>query len=99
MLIKIVTGLILNSMFLSTYPAWGQSNDTGGVAATSNGDIMQNHAPANNTPSKATDASDSPPQSISQACMKQASDKKLTGDNKTDFVKKCKQGKTTRSGN
>jgi hypothetical protein len=31
--------------------------------------------------------------------MKQASDKKLTGDDKTKFVKDCKMGKTTRSGN
>jgi hypothetical protein len=28
--------------------------------------------------------------------MKQASDKKLTGDDKTQFITKCKKGKTTR---
>jgi hypothetical protein len=46
--------------------------------------------------SKATDADHSAPEAVSQACMKQASDKQLTGDDKTQFVDKCKKGKTTR---
>jgi hypothetical protein len=37
-------------------------------------------------------------QAISQTCHKQASDKKLTGDDKTNFIKQCKQGKTAREG-
>jgi hypothetical protein len=60
---------------------------------------MQNNAAANNTPSKATEESNATPQSVSQACHKQASDKQLTGDAKTSLMKDCKQGKTTRSGN
>lgn len=65
----------------------------------SNSDIMQNNAPANNTPSAATDKNDTAPAGVSQACTKQASDKKLMGDDKTKFLKDCKAGKTTRSGN
>jgi hypothetical protein len=67
--------------------------------SNNNSDVMQNNAPANNTPSKATDENSATPQAISQTCHKQASDKQLTGDDKTNFIKSCKQGKTTRSGN
>jgi hypothetical protein len=77
--------------FAQTPPTTSGSND--------NSDVMQNNAPANNTPSKATDENSATPQAISQTCHKQASDKQLTGDDKTNFIKSCKQGKTTRSGN
>ena len=59
-------------------------------------DVSQSNSPAVNTPSKATDADQSAPDAVSQACMKQASDKQLTGDDKTQFITKCKKGKTTR---
>jgi hypothetical protein len=63
---------------------------------TNSSDVSQSNSPAINTPSKATDANQSTPEAVSQACMKQASDKKLTGDAQTQFVDKCKKGKTTR---
>jgi hypothetical protein len=63
---------------------------------TNSSDISQSSSPATNAPSKATDANQSAPEGVSQACIKQASDKKLTGDDKTQFVDKCKKGKTTR---
>jgi hypothetical protein len=66
------------------------------IAQTPNSDVSQSNSPAINTPSKATDANQSAPEAVSRACMKQASDKKLTGDDKTQFVDKCKKGKTTR---
>jgi len=68
--------------------------------ASDNSDISQN-APANSMPSKATyqGSGTDTPQSITQSCHKQASDKHLTGDDKTNFIKQCKQGKTSRSGN
>ena len=63
---------------------------------TNSSDVMQSNSPATNTPSKATDANQSTPEAVTQTCMKQASDKQLTGDDKTQFVDKCKKGKTTR---
>jgi hypothetical protein len=63
---------------------------------TNSSDVSQSNSSAVNTPSKATDADQSAPEAVSQACMKQASDKKLTGDDKTQFITKCKKGKTTR---
>lgn len=78
--------------------AFAQAPQSQTSGSASNADIMESNAPANNTPSKATDDTDATPQSISQACHKQASDKQLTGDDKTNFIKNCKQGKTTREG-
>jgi hypothetical protein len=63
---------------------------------TNSSDVMQSNSPATNTPSKATDANQSAPEAVSQVGMKQASDKKLTGDGKKQCVDKCKKGKTTR---
>ena len=63
---------------------------------TNSSDVSQSNSPAVNSPSKASDANQSAPEAVTQACMKQASDKKLTGDNATQFVDKCKKGKTTR---
>lgn len=51
-------------------------------------------SPATMSPS-AADASQSSTQSTSRSCSKQASDKKLTGTDKTNFVKSCKAGKQT----
>jgi hypothetical protein len=65
-------------------------------AQTNSSDVSQSNSPAINTPSKATDANQSAPEAVSQACLKQASDKKLTGDDKTQFIDKCKKGKATR---
>jgi len=94
---KTISSLTLATALLVGAAAFAQTPNS--PDTNSNTDIMQNNAPANNTPSKATDENQAAPQSISQACMKQASDKKLTGDDKTSFIKSCKQGKTTRSGN
>jgi hypothetical protein len=47
----------------------------------------------------AADANQASMQSTSQSCHKQASDKKLTGDDKANFIKTCKMAKTTRTGN
>ena len=80
-------------------PAFAQAPQSQTSGSASNADIMESNAPANNTPSKATDDTNATPQSISQACHKQASDKQLTGDDRTNFIKSCKQGKTTREGN
>jgi hypothetical protein len=77
--------------------AFAQTPNTSGSA--SNADIMESNVPANNTPNKATDANNAAPQSISDACHQQASDKRLTGDDKTSFIKNCEQGQTTREGN
>ena len=97
---KTIGSLSLAAALLAGTMAMAQTpppNDSG--SGNSNSDIMQNNAPANNTPSKATDEGGATPQSVAQACHKQASDKQLTGDAKTSFMKDCKQGKTTRSGN
>lgn len=36
-------------------------------------------------------------QKVSQSCDKRATDKQLTGDDKVNFIKQCKQGKTRAS--
>jgi len=94
--------LIATAAFAQT-PAQRDSEGSPPPMATdssaNNADVTQNNAPANKTPSKATDASGNTAQSISQACDKQANDQSLSGDAKMTWVKKCKMGKTTRSGN
>jgi hypothetical protein len=89
---KTISSFSLAAALLVSAVAFAQSPNTSG--SNSNSDIMQNNAPANNAPSKATDASNATPQSISQACHEQASDKQLTGDDKTNFIKSCKAGAT-----
>ena len=84
---KNVSSLSLAAALLFSAVAFAQTNSS---------DVSQSNSPAINTPSKATDANQSTPEAVSQACMKQASDKKLTGDAQTQFVDKCKKGKTTR---
>jgi hypothetical protein len=90
---KTVSSLSLVAALLLSGGAFAQTSKP---SDTNSSDIMQSNSPATNTPSKATDANQSAPEAISQTCMKQASDKKLTGDDKTQFVDKCKRGKTTR---
>ncbi len=96
---KTALSVSLAAALLLSTGAFAQTPNSSGSTGGDNSDIMQNNAPANNTPSKATDEGSATPQAISQACHKQASDKKLTGDDKTSFIKQCKQGKTSRSGN
>jgi hypothetical protein len=76
---KTIGSLSLAAALLAGTMAMAQTpppNDSG--SGNSNSDIMQNNAPANNTPSKATDEGGATPQSVAQACHKQASDKQLT---------------------
>jgi hypothetical protein len=56
--------------------------------------------PQSNEPSPATlsPTTADKNQSISQTCHKQAADKKLTRDDKTNLIKQCKQGKKTSEG-
>ena len=89
--VSLAAALLLSTVAFAQTPNSGSGSD--------NSDISQSNAPANNTPSKANDSTNATPQAISQACHKEASDKKLSGDDKTNFIKQCKQGKTTRSGN
>lgn len=39
-----------------------------------------------------------PAQGMLEACKKMASDKKLTGDARTKYIKECQEGKKTREG-
>jgi hypothetical protein len=94
---KPIASFSVAAALLATAVAFAQTPSPSGRA--SNSDIMENNAPANNTPSKATDENSATPQAISQSCHQQASAKQLTGDDKTNFIKNCKQGKTTRQGN
>jgi hypothetical protein len=90
---KTVTSLSLAPALLISATAFAQTPQS---SDTNSSDVSQSNSLAVNTPSKATDANQSAPEADSQACMKQASDKNLTGDNQTRFVDKCKKGKTTR---
>jgi hypothetical protein len=68
-------------------------------AAKTARESMQSSAPSPGTMSpSAADANQASMQSTLQACHKQASDKKLTGDDKANFIKTCKMAKTTRTG-
>lgn len=91
----------LAAVLLVSTIAFAQTQQAPSSTGSENSDIMQNNQPANNMPNKASDENSpsATPQSISQSCSKQAADKKLSGDDKTTFIKQCKQGKTTRSGN
>ena len=102
---KAISTITLGAALLVTGVALGQTpsqtNSAGTsppATATDNADITQNNAPANSSPSQATDANGGSmaTQSVSQACEKQATDKNLSGDDKTSWVKRCKLGKTTR---
>jgi hypothetical protein len=98
---RAISSFTLGAALLVTGVAFAQTPATAPDSNTKNSDVSQNNAPGNNTPSKATDAngtSGASAQSVS-ACKKQASDKKLTGDDKTKFMNDCKMGKTTRTGN
>jgi len=94
---KSIASFSVAAALLAIAVAFAQTPNTPGSA--SNADIMESNVPANNTPSKATDENHAAPKSISDACHEQASAKQLTGDDKTSFIKNCKQGKTTREGN
>lgn len=85
--LSLAAALLLSAMTFAQTPTPSDTNSS---------DISQSNSPATNSPSKATDADQSAPEAVSQTCMKQASDKQLTGDDKTQFVNKCKHGKTTR---
>jgi hypothetical protein len=89
---KTISSLSLAAALLLSAMAFAQTPKS----SDNSSDVSQSNSPAINTPSKATDANQSAPEAVSQACMKQASDKKLTGDAQTQFVDKCKKGKTTR---
>jgi hypothetical protein len=95
--VNAITSLTLGADLLVAGLAFAQTPATTD-SSSSDSDIRQSNAPANNTPSEATDANGggATAQSISQACEKQASDKKLSGDDKSTLVNKCKMGKTTR---
>jgi len=95
---RTLSSVSLAAVCLAAAGALAQSPDAPD-AGNANSDIMQNNAPANNTPSKATDENAAAPQSISQTCTKQAEDKNLSGNEKTIFITKCRHGKTTRSDN
>ena len=90
---KTISSLSLAATLLLSTIAFAQTPQP---SDTNSSDVSQSNSLAVNSPSKATDADQSAPEAVSQACMKQASDKQLTGDDKTQFVDKCKKGKTTR---
>jgi hypothetical protein len=90
---KTISSLSLAAALLLTAGAFAQTPQP---SDTNSSDIMQSNSPATNTPSKAADANQSTPEAVTQTCVKQASDKQLTGDDKTQFIDKCKKGKTTR---
>jgi hypothetical protein len=90
---KTISSLSLAAALLLSAVAFAETPQP---SDTNSSDVSQSNSPATNSPSKATDADQSAPEAVSQACAKQASDKKLTGDDKTQFVDKCKKGKTTR---
>jgi hypothetical protein len=91
--------LLVTGIAFAQTPAQKNSEGSPSPAATNssaNGsDVTQSNAAANNASSKATNQNGATPQSASSACKKQASDKKLSGDDKTKFMSDCKQGKTT----
>jgi ABC-type transport system substrate-binding protein len=97
-IMKTISLLVL-SMALATGVTVAQTTPADPTTADStaaDSNSMQGNAPASTmAPSAATDANQSS-DAIAQSCMKQATDKKLSGEAKDSWVGKCKQGKTTR---
>jgi hypothetical protein len=87
---KTISSLSLAAALLLSAVAFAQTPQPSDANSS---DVSQSNSPAIDTPSKATDANQSAPEAVSQAYMKQASDKKLTGDDQAQFVDKCKKGK------
>jgi hypothetical protein len=90
---KTISSLSLAATLLLSTIAFAQTPQP---SDPNSSDVSQSNSLAVNSPSKATDADQSAPEAVSQACMKQASDKNLSGDAQTRFVDKCNKGKTTR---
>ena len=90
---KTISSLGLAAALLLSAVAFAQTPKS---SDTNSSDVSQSNSPAINTPSKATDANQFAPEAFSQGCMKQPSDKNLTGDAQTQFIDKCKKSKTTR---
>ncbi|MGH8140107.1 MAG: hypothetical protein ACREVV_18170 [Steroidobacteraceae bacterium] len=93
--------LTLASALLLGTLAFAQSQQDSSTPNSQPPSNMQSNPPSSpNAPSGSSTAADSSAvsTSIAQACKKQAMDKKLSGDEKTKFIKDCKAGKKTREG-
>ena|ERR1700729_2767919 len=86
--------LLTGSSLAQTAPPPNTTEDAPAAAKTAP-ESTQSNSPSPGTMSPTTADRN---QSISQGCHKQAADKKLTGDDKTNFIKQCKQGKTSHEG-
>jgi hypothetical protein len=96
---KILAPLSLAAALLIGSAAYAQSTDQSSSSSTPS--AMQANPPSSDTGtsgSAPSQDSSSAGKSVADACKKMAMDKKLSGDDKTKFMKDCKAGKTTREG-
>jgi hypothetical protein len=96
--LSLATALVLATVALAQSPPPNTTEDASSAAKTAPESMPANgSSPGSQSPS-AADASQASTQATSPSCHKQAADKKLTGDDKTNFIKSCKQGKVSRTG-
>jgi hypothetical protein len=87
--------LVLSTALLVTGIAIAQTTPSASDSGSDSNSMQANAPTSTMAPSAATDANQSS-DAISQACMKQALDKNLSGEEKNTWVTKCREGKTTR---
>jgi hypothetical protein len=93
--LSLTVAVFMAGMALAQAPPPNTAEDASSAAKEAP-ESPQSSAPSPATMSPSTaDPKQSSTQSTSRSCSKQASDKKLTGDDKTNFVKSCKAGKPT----
>jgi psiF repeat len=94
--LSLTVAVFMAGIALAQAPPPPNTAEDASSAAKEAPESTQSNAPSPATMSpSAADAKASSTQSTSRSCAKQASDKKLTGDDKTNFVKSCKAGKST----
>jgi len=80
---------------LGTAPIFGQAqNDT---TQSNTAQAEQDQAKSQDNQGK-SDENETPAKGMLAACKKMASDKKLSGDAKKEYIKECQEGKKTREG-
>jgi hypothetical protein len=92
--------LLLTGIAFAQAPPPNTTEDASAAAkAAPESPASKSSSPADVSPSATTDGSHASAHASAQTCGKQASDQKLTGVAKTDFVRNCKAGKAATAGN
>jgi hypothetical protein len=97
--LSLAAALVLAGIAFAQSPPPNTTEDAPPAAKTAPASRQSDSpSPATMSPS-AADTNQASPQSLAQACRRQASEQKLTGDEKRRFLKDCKQHGVSHSGN